>query len=55
MGVAVFGAPAVFESNSQAVVNNTQDNIAEQPLSPESKVVMYAESSRYSFVQAYII
>lgn len=29
--VAVMGAPAVFESNSQAVVNNTQDNIAEQP------------------------
>ena len=43
MGVAVVGAPAVFESNSQAVVNNTQDNIAEQPLSPESKVVMYAD------------
>ena len=42
MGVAVVGAPAVFEGNSQAVVNNTQDNIAELPLSPGSKLVMYA-------------
>ena len=43
MGVAVVGAPAVFQSNSQAVVNNTQDNIAELPLSPESKPVIYAD------------
>ena len=42
VGVAVVGAPAVFEANSQAVVNNTQDNIAELPLSPGSKLVMYA-------------
>ena len=43
VGVAVVGAPAVFQSNSQAVVNNTQDNIAELPLSPESKPVIYAD------------
>ena len=42
VGVAVVGAPAVFEGNSQAVVNNTQNNIAELPLSPGSKLVMYA-------------